>query len=159
MKAAPSVTPGGNGGNGGNSNPIANIISNINKAIDNAVDAIIAPIENTPVGRVVRNVVDRIRTVRDRFFGNGDATVAEDTTEAVVEEEAEEEEEEEPADEEVSVDPQPSETIADEDVPQAAEEKKEFPIVPVAAVSVIIIAGVGVTLAGKFGLLAKLLGK
>ncbi len=159
IKAAPSVTPGGNGGNGGNSNPIANIINNINKAIDKAVDAIIAPIENTPVGRVVRNVVDRIRTVRDRFFGNGDATVSEDTTEAVVEEEAEEQPEEEPADEEVSVDPQPSETIEDEQVPEAGKEKKAFPVVPVAAASVIIVAGVGATLAGKFGLLAKLFGK
>ncbi|MBP3728280.1 MAG: hypothetical protein J6H22_05055, partial [Pseudobutyrivibrio sp.] len=155
VKAAPTVTPGGNGGNGGNSNPIANIISNINKAIDNAVDTIIAPIANTPVGRVVRDVVNRFRTVRDAILGNDNAEateeVAEDTTEEATEETTE--------DDELSVDPKPSETIADEDVPQAAEEKKEFPVVPVAAASVIIVAGVGVTLAGKFGLLAKLLGK
>jgi cell division protein FtsN len=67
--------------------------------------------------------------------------------------------EEEPADEEVSVDPQPSETIEDEQVPEAGKEKTSFPVVPVAAASVIIVAGVGVTLAGKFGLLAKLLRK
>ena len=77
--------------------------------------------------------------------------MADDTTEDVTEETTEEET--------VSQDPQPSETIADEQVPEAAPEEKEFPVVPVAAASVIIIAGVGVTLAGKFGLLAKLLGK
>ncbi|WP_458459462.1 CehA/McbA family metallohydrolase [Pseudobutyrivibrio sp.] len=155
VKAAPTVTPGGNGENGGNSNPIANIVSNINKAIDKAVDAIIAPIANTPVGRVVRDVVNRFRTVRDAILGNDNA----ETTEEVAEDTTEETTEETTEDDELSVDPKPSETIADEDVPQAAEEKKGFPVVPVAAASVIIVAGVGVTLAGKFGLLAKLLGK
>ncbi|MBQ8489600.1 MAG: CehA/McbA family metallohydrolase [Pseudobutyrivibrio sp.] len=153
--SAPSVTPGGNGGNSGNSgsssNPIAAVIRNINTAVDKAVDAIIAPIADTPVGRAVRNVVNRFRAVRDAILGNDNEEMADDTTEDVTEETTEEET--------VSQDPQPSETIADEQVPEAAPEEKEFPVVPVAAASVIIIAGVGVTLAGKFGLLAKLLGK
>ena len=158
VKAAPSSNNGGNGGSSTPAQNIAKVINNINKAIDNAVDKILAPIENTPVGRVVRNVVNRFRAARDAALGVNEET-AEETTE---EEVAAEEEQPEAGSEEATIDPEPQEqTIEDTETPTAGDEKNPFPVVPVAAGFVIILAGAAAILAktGKLAILLKIFGK
>ncbi|CBK75910.1 hypothetical protein CIY_34710 [Butyrivibrio fibrisolvens 16/4] len=158
VKAAPSSNNGGNGGSSTPAQNIAKVINNINKAIDNAVDKILAPIENTPVGRVVRNVVNRFRAARDAALGVNEEA-AEETTE---EEVAVEEEQTETASEEATIDPEPQEqTIEDTETPTAGDEKNPFPVVPVAAGFVIILAGAAAILAktGKLAILLKIFGK
>ncbi|MBR5635538.1 MAG: CehA/McbA family metallohydrolase, partial [Pseudobutyrivibrio sp.] len=159
----------GNGGNGGSGNSgnsgktpaerAAAAVKAINKVIDKVVDAILAPIENTPVGRTVRNLVNRFRTARDNYLGNNQTANNDEATEEepVV---AEDEEEISAGSNEATLDPEPQ-AIDEEPVPTSAP-KKSFPVVPVAAGSVIILAGAAGVLAktGKLALLlAKIFGK
>ena len=154
---------GNNGGNSGNnggsiSDKVSKVIKKVNEVVDQIVDTIIAPIENTPVGKVVKKVVNKIRDMRDSLFGGNQQ---EEPAEPVEEEVVDDGKGNHSSDgsQTASLDPKPQ-VIPDEETPKSGKEKS-FPVVPVAAGSVIILAGAATVLSKKGGLalLLKLFGK